>query len=308
MLTSLLFIPLMSYNFLSMYDNNSSRLTYKSINYEVTDFLSLNDLDYNDYLTDTDYIEYNSTTRRLIIKKFGSIYTGGRIEQANYQSSSQQYLYTNSLYFQSNIYNMQLYFDNITQAQYDNIISNGIYYIDISLNSPTINYVFQNNSTLNFNYTYQTTYNLYFKGQKISGTRDYVYTKTHSLYYSLVNYDSESRAKILYKNNENLQPVEEYHAINCCKNRWYMEEYDYSQDIDNAYVRGYNKGYSTGYDEGYDEGTSDNPSYNFSWLKGTFSAINELFNIEIIPGLKLSYLLGIPLLLELIVFILRLLD
>lgn len=308
MLSSLLFIPLISYNFISYHNSDSSRLSYVTCNLEMTDYLALNEINYNDYLNDTEYIEYDSNTRRLTIKQFGSIGSGGYLSQAYYANSSNQQFKNSNIGYISNITNMSFTIDNFTDTAYNTMMQKGIYYIDIKLNSPTPNYVIQNSSHINFNYVYSCDFTLYLNGLKYTTSKDLYYTNTHTLTLGLNAYNASARVNNLYMNNQSLAPVDYYYAINCCKSAWYLDDYDYSQDINNAYTRGYNEGERVGYEQGYQEGTQDNPEYNFSWLKNAFSAINELFNIEIIPGLKLSYLIGIPLMLELVLFILRLLN
>lgn len=57
------------------------------------------------------------------------------------------------------------------------------------------------------------------------------------------------------------------------------------------------------YDKGYSEGVSS--VTGLDWLKSAFNTITGILNIEILPNIKLAYLVAIPLMIELILFILR---
>lgn len=64
----------------------------------------------------------------------------------------------------------------------------------------------------------------------------------------------------------------------------------------------YNSGYNVGYTVGVDFATEST-----KWISAVFSAVDDIFQVEILPNFKLWYLIGIPLLLLAVVFIFKLL-
>lgn len=59
----------------------------------------------------------------------------------------------------------------------------------------------------------------------------------------------------------------------------------------------------TAYDKGYSDAIASGTGLN--WLKSAFNMITNILNIELLPNIKLAYLVAIPLLIELILFVLR---
>ena len=57
------------------------------------------------------------------------------------------------------------------------------------------------------------------------------------------------------------------------------------------------------YDKGYSDATKSGTGLN--WLQSAFNMITNILNIEILPNIKIAYLVAIPLLIELILFVLR---
>lgn len=59
--------------------------------------------------------------------------------------------------------------------------------------------------------------------------------------------------------------------------------------------------------ESYDKGYSDaiKSGTGLNWLQSAFNMITNILNIELLPNIKLAYLVAIPLLIELILFVLR---
>ena len=64
---------------------------------------------------------------------------------------------------------------------------------------------------------------------------------------------------------------------------------------------------STAMQEAYDKGYSDaiKSGTGLNWLQSAFNMITNILNIEILPNIKIAYLVAIPLLIELILFVLR---
>lgn len=59
--------------------------------------------------------------------------------------------------------------------------------------------------------------------------------------------------------------------------------------------------------EAYDKGYSDaiSSGIGLNWLQSAFNTITNILNIEILPNIKIAYLVAIPLLIELVLFVLR---
>ena len=57
------------------------------------------------------------------------------------------------------------------------------------------------------------------------------------------------------------------------------------------------------YDKGYSDAIKSGTGLN--WLQSAFNMIANILNIEILPNIKVAYLVAIPLLIELILFVLR---
>lgn len=59
----------------------------------------------------------------------------------------------------------------------------------------------------------------------------------------------------------------------------------------------------TAYDKGYSDAIASGTGLN--WMQSAFNTIVNILNIELLPNIKLAYLIAIPLLIELILFVLR---
>ena len=59
----------------------------------------------------------------------------------------------------------------------------------------------------------------------------------------------------------------------------------------------------TAYDKGYSDAIASGTGLN--WMQSAFNTIVNILNIELLPNIKLGYLVAIPLLIELVLFVLR---
>lgn len=57
------------------------------------------------------------------------------------------------------------------------------------------------------------------------------------------------------------------------------------------------------YDKGYSDAIASGTGLN--WMQSAFNTIVNILNIELLPNIKLAYLIAIPLLIELVLFVLR---
>ena len=62
----------------------------------------------------------------------------------------------------------------------------------------------------------------------------------------------------------------------------------------------------TAYDKGYSDAVKSGTGLN--WLQSAFNMVTNILNIEILPNIKIAYLVAIPLLIELILFVLRFIN
>ena len=72
--------------------------------------------------------------------------------------------------------------------------------------------------------------------------------------------------------------------------------YNYQSGADPSEIQG-------AYDKGYSDAIKSGTGLN--WLQSAFNMIANILNIELLPNIKLAYLVAIPLLIELILFVLR---
>ena len=89
---------------------------------------------------------------------------------------------------------------------------------------------------------------------------------------------------------------------------------DIENQINSAYQNGYESGYEDGYEDGdeygynvgYEDGERDgyNKKYDFlEIIKGAFDAVSNFFNMEIFPGVKFIYIIGIPIVIAVLRFV-----
>ena len=75
---------------------------------------------------------------------------------------------------------------------------------------------------------------------------------------------------------------------------WY--NYQEGGTCDSAEIQG-------SYDKGYSDAIKSGTGLN--WFQSAFNMVTNILNIEILPNIKIAYLVAIPLLIELILFVLR---
>lgn len=91
-------------------------------------------------------------------------------------------------------------------------------------------------------------------------------------------------------------------------NNLYYYDYDFLLHIISEYaIKGEDYGYLIGKDYWYNYGLADGENgFSFSWLSALFDTTNKILNVEIIQGLKLWYIIGIPALFSLVYMLLKL--
>lgn len=94
------------------------------------------------------------------------------------------------------------------------------------------------------------------------------------------------------------QPSTNYYSI-FCDNTIEFSVVVQEQRIDN-----YALGYQSGYDKGYSAAIQEGKVGSYNWLISAFDTLKKLFEIELLPNLKLGYLLGIPFVIILVRFVL----
>lgn len=90
----------------------------------------------------------------------------------------------------------------------------------------------------------------------------------------------------------------------------YQEGYQegLNQENNEAFLTGYEQGFEDGkiegYQEGFEEGSNTGTSDIIKLLEQIFKSMDEILSVEILPNIKIWYLIGIPLVLSILHFIL----
>lgn len=81
----------------------------------------------------------------------------------------------------------------------------------------------------------------------------------------------------------------------------------YEEGFNNGFNNGQESGYTNGYQAGFDEGSKLGPVGRTNELIGSvFKVVDDVLQIEILPGFKLWYIIGVPLLFGAVKFIIGL--
>ena len=172
-----------------------------------------------------------------------------------------------------------------------------------------------------------TMYDLYIDNSVLSG---FIYIE-YVIYYRDINGEHQTRATYDRSFSRILEYQTENMTLNC-----YNISFAISTGEREAYQEGYTDGYedgnADGYEEGYNEGeeygkmigyeNGKNYGYNMGYndglantnlvdsaislVRGVFGALDTILNIEIIPGLKLSIILLVPIIFGVVSFFLNL--
>ena len=79
------------------------------------------------------------------------------------------------------------------------------------------------------------------------------------------------------------------------------EKFGTSVGYDEGFQAGVSQGLTQGYDTGYAQGMIDSnydSRFGISFIRSAFDSVSSFFNIELIPGLKIWYLISVPVLLS----------
>lgn len=82
--------------------------------------------------------------------------------------------------------------------------------------------------------------------------------------------------------------------------------YGYGNGYEDGASVGYGYGYDDGYEDGYDDGEiyGNNKKYDFlKIIEGAFNSVSDFFNMEIFPGVKFIYIIGIPIVIAVLRFV-----
>lgn len=93
-------------------------------------------------------------------------------------------------------------------------------------------------------------------------------------------------------------------ATNSYYSIWCDNTIEFSVVVQEQRIDNYNLGYQSGYDVGYSEAVKDSKVGSYNWLISAFDTLKRIFEIELLPNLKLGYLLGIPFVIILVRFVL----
>lgn len=96
----------------------------------------------------------------------------------------------------------------------------------------------------------------------------------------------------------NEQSENNYYSIVC------DGQIDFSVVVQKQRIDNYDVGYQSGYNEGYSAAIQEGKVGSYNWLISAFDTLKKIFEIEMLPNLKLGYLLGIPFVIILVRFVL----
>lgn len=79
---------------------------------------------------------------------------------------------------------------------------------------------------------------------------------------------------------------------------------DFSIVVQEQRLDNYDIGFQSGYNEGYSSAIKEGEVVSYNWLISAFDTLKKIFEIELLPNLKLGYIIGIPFVIILVSFIL----
>ena len=260
----------------------------------------------------------------LVLFSTNKVNAARAIKRANEQTNKQEII----LIYSSNDTTSDIYLDEITQnnqtARFKNTST-----FKISVNRRYIITIRTNNSTEMNKNIFTALYGWSGLNSPMSGQEIFNYSKNNNPQYSLLlnSYFNQKPSQeggyyTYYLNlssfgtNNNIQEM--YMSI-LQQGTPDIEFNDFMQDIyiyDITYITtqgetwyNYQAGGSdpaeiqTAYDKGYSDAVKSGTGLN--WLQSAFNMITNILNIEVLPNIKIAYLVAIPLLIELILFVLR---
>lgn len=187
---------------------------------------------------------------------------------------------------------------NLSNTNITSVIHINLYAFDISLNINTGQDVY-NYLTTNGEPPYHKNMSLYTKLSSNEG--GYLTYYLSLLDYGNKNNLNEMQISITQNGpsgslNFFIQDIYVYDITNITTpgETWY--NYQDGGTCDPAEIQG-------SYDKGYSDAIKSGTGLN--WLQSAFNMITNILNIEILPNIKIAYLVAIPLLIELILFVLR---
>lgn len=211
-------------------------------------------------------------------------------------------LYIASYYTESGFYMItRAYFNKLG---YDEI--NNVFFISQTIRATDVNY----NSTYYLDYTQDiTSFYIEYKNAYIV-IEDVIENNVNYSYTDFTNYINNDNKKALEPLL--LKTTNIYNIINNLQSQAYNN--GKMSGYDEGYNDGYNSGiidntaYQNGYNDGYDVGIGDNiiPKNIIGWFRILGRGIQSVLDIEILPYMKVGYIIGIPILFGLILFIVRL--
>ena len=260
----------------------------------------------------------------LVLFSFNKVNEPRKINRANEQTNKQEIiLIYSSNDTTSDIYNLEMTQDNETaRAKVSStfkINTNRRYILAMRTNNPNTNInnvmvVLTGWSGLSTPMSGEATYN-YLKGNdpQYEYILNYHFNKSSqeggyfTYYLNLSSFGTNNNIQEMYMTlmqqgnpnigfNDFIQDIFVYDItyITTQGETWY--NYQAGGTCDPAEIQG-------SYDKGYSDAIKSGTGLN--WLQSPFNMIANILNIEVLPNIKIAYLVAIPLLIELILFVLR---
>lgn len=248
-----------------------------------------------------------------------------QIKRANEQTNKQEII----LIYSSNDKTSDIYLDEITQGNQTARFKNTSTF-KISVNRRYIISIRTNNSELMNKNIYTALYGWSGLSSPMSGLEIFNYSKNNNPQYSLLlnsyfnskpsqeggyytyylnlsSFGTNNNIQEMYMSilqqgtpdiefNDFMQDIYIYDITNITTQgeTWY--NYQDGGTCDPAEIQG-------SYDKGYSDAIKSGTGLN--WMQSAFNTIANILNIELLPNIKLAYLIAIPLLIELVLFVLR---
>lgn len=148
----------------------------------------------------------------------------------------------------------------------------------------------------NNSYYVECFYNIDIVSLDSDGNEEYlgrVYRDSYSLTNALPYFNPD---EFLFQNNFNFTL-----AISNIELTYFSLSGIYDNAWENGYEKGTEDGYLQGYEEGFDIGSGENKGV-LEYIRTIINIFDDIFNVEILPNIKIWYILGVPLILAIVKF------
>lgn len=272
---------------------------------------------YNSYISDLPICDYDNNKQYLY--KIDIIFSDNNHLYSNFANADDDFDldFTNNDISYDNTNFLTLYIASYKDTQNNSYYVGSVgYYNNISYNNDNERFFISNTTTTNY-FTnevetstpdlltfYIEYYNCYIViEEQIENTNTFDYS-------SFIHYVINDQRKAITP--KFLSSSQFNDIISSIKNNSYNRGYDggYNDGYDEGFNTGvsFSDNYDLGFNDGYNQGIGDNiiPKNIIGWFRIVARGIQSVLDIEILPYLKIGYIISIPIMFGLILFIVRL--